>query len=62
MKESVQVLRRKPMVAQVRGSEAWKAWAEEFARAENRSLASLIERSMSVYAAQVKFPKQPPPR
>jgi hypothetical protein len=53
---------RKPMVAQLRGSEGWKAWIEKLARFENRAIASLIERAVERYAKEVGFPDEPPER
>jgi hypothetical protein len=53
---------RKPMVAQLRGSAAWKAWIEELADFDDRAVASLFERAVHRYAKEVGFPKEPPER
>jgi hypothetical protein len=52
----------KPMVAQLRGSAAWKAWIEELADFDDRAVASLFERAVHRYAKEVGFPKEPPER
>jgi len=44
---------RKPLVIQVRGSEAWKAWVDKVAEADGRPLAALVERALIAYAKTV---------
>lgn len=53
---------RKPMAIQVRGNPAWKTWAEELARFDGLSLASLVDRSLRRYAREIGFGKEPPER
>lgn len=53
---------RKPMVAQLRGGAAWKAWIERAARADNRSVASFLERAAHRYAKEIGFAEEPPER
>lgn len=53
---------RKPLVLQMRGSQAWKEWLEECAKADGRSLASFMERAALVYAKQIGVTREPPDR
>jgi hypothetical protein len=55
-------LERKPMVVQVRGSAAFKAWAEKLARFDNRPLSGLVDKAMRRYAKEIGFPDEPPDR
>jgi hypothetical protein len=52
----------KPIVVQLRGSEAWKSWLEKLARFDNRSTSNLFERAVHRYAKEVGFPDEPPER
>lgn len=51
---------RKSMAIQIRGSDEWKAWAEELAESERDTLAKLVDRLMAKFAAEKGF--RPPPR
>lgn len=52
---------RKPMVVQIRGSEAYKAWAEKMARADGLSLAGIFDRAMRRYVKDIMGVGEPPP-
>lgn len=51
---------RKPLAIQVRGSEEFKAWVEEFAALENDTVAKFIERVLRKHARDVGFRDIPP--
>lgn len=53
---------RKPMIAQLRGSDSYKAWIERGAKFDNRSVAGLIERSVAVYLREIGFTEEAPER
>ena len=53
---------RKPMIAQLRGAEEWKAWIERGAAFDTRTVAGLIERAVVVYLKQIGFTEEPPER
>jgi hypothetical protein len=50
---------RKPMVVQIRGSEAWKAWVESLAERERDTVAKLVERVLTKHAREIKFTDPP---
>lgn len=50
---------RKPMVVQIRGSAAYKAWAEAFADKEGDTLAKLFDRAVRLLAETKGFPGPP---
>ena len=50
---------RKPMVVQLRGSEAWKTWAEGLADQEGDTVAKLVERALRKWAKEVGYPDPP---
>jgi hypothetical protein len=52
----------KAMAIQVRGSDAWKAWAEELAQFDTRPVAALVDRALRRYAREIGFPKEAPER
>lgn len=52
----------KKTITSFRGSDAFRAWFEEFARAERETGASLIEKALVCYARHRKFADQPPER
>jgi hypothetical protein len=51
---------RKAMAIQIRGSDEWKAWAEELAESERDTLAKLVDRLFTKFAAEKGF--RPPPK
>ena len=53
---------RKPMVLQVRGSDAFKAWFEELARFDGLTPTALFDRAIRQYAKDVGFKKDAPMR
>jgi uncharacterized protein (DUF1778 family) len=53
---------RKPMIAQLRGAEAWKAWIERAAAFDTRTVAGFLERAAVRYAREIGFTEEPPER
>ncbi len=53
---------RKPMIAQLRGSEIWKAWIERAAAYDTRTVAGFLERAAVRYAKEIGFTEEPPER
>jgi hypothetical protein len=53
---------RKPMVAQLRGSEEWKGWIERMAEREGLSVAALFDRMARAYAKEIGFDEPAPKR
>jgi hypothetical protein len=53
---------RKPLAIQVRGSNEWKAWAEELSKYDGSTLAGLVDRLLRQHARTIGFPKTPPER
>jgi len=51
----------KPLAAQLRGSEEWKAWLEEFARTNRWSVAVVIDTALARLARELGF-REPPER
>jgi|GEM_PF-5506270 len=51
----------KPLAAQLRGSEEWKAWLEEFARVNRWSVAGAIDTALTRLAKELGF-REPPER
>ncbi len=51
----------KPLAAQLRGSEEWKAWLEEFARVNRWSVAGVIDTALTRLAKELGF-RDPPER
>jgi hypothetical protein len=50
---------RKPMVVQIRGSQAWKEWVEAVAEKEGFNLATLFERGVRKIAKDAGYPDPP---
>lgn len=50
---------RKPMIVQIRGSEAYKAWAESIAEREGDTLAKLFDRGVRLIAETKGYPPAP---
>lgn len=50
---------RKPMIVQLRGSEAWKAWAEAIADKEGDTMAKFVERAVRKFAKDGGYPDPP---
>jgi hypothetical protein len=50
---------RKPMVVQLRGSEAWKKWAEGLADREGDTVSKLVERALRKWAKETGYPDPP---
>jgi uncharacterized protein (DUF1778 family) len=50
------------MIAQLRGSAAWKAWIEKAASLDQRSVASFLERAAVRYAKEIGLKDEPPER
>lgn len=50
---------RKPVVVQMRGSEAWKGWIEELAGVEKDTVAKFIERLAYRHAKAIGFREMP---
>lgn len=53
---------RKPMILQVRGSDEFKTWYEEFARFDGLTPTALFDRAIRRYAKEVGFTKEAPQR
>lgn len=53
---------RKPMIAQLRGADAWKAWIERAAAHDTRTVAGFLERAAVRYAKEIGFTEEPPER
>lgn len=51
----------KPLAAQLRGSEEWKKWLEEFAKANRWSVAGAIDTALTRLAKDLGF-REPPER
>jgi hypothetical protein len=51
----------KPLAAQLRGSEEWKKWLEELARANRMSVAGAIDLALARLAKDLGF-REPPER
>ena len=51
----------KPLAAQMRGSEEWKKWLEEFARFNRQSVAGIIDMALTRLARELAF-REPPER
>lgn len=50
---------RKPMIVQIRGSRAFKEWAEGYARANGDTLAKLFDRAVRKLAKDEGHPAPP---
>jgi hypothetical protein len=53
---------RKPLVANFRGSDAFKEWLSSLATFDRQSVAGVIERALVHYAKSVHFDKEAPER
>jgi hypothetical protein len=51
----------KPLAAQLRGSEEWKKWLEDFARSNRMSVAGIIDTALTRLAKDLGF-REPPER
>lgn len=50
---------KKPVVAQVRGSNAFRAWLDKLSKHDRRSVSDLVEMALARYAESIGF--EPPP-
>lgn len=53
---------KKPVVAQVRGSEEYKAWLEGLCHHDRRKVSDLVEIAVAQYADRIGYRKPQPPR
>lgn len=53
---------RKPLIVNLRGSTAFKAWLQELAAADRQSVSGVIERAVVHYARAIGFGKKVPRR
>lgn len=53
---------QKPVVAQIRGSEAFKAWLDQLCKYDHRKLSDLFEVAVARYARDIGFKEEPPAR
>ncbi len=52
---------RKPLIAQIRGTEEFRTWLQVVADRDGRSIAGLIDRAVRIYAEQIGV-KEPAPK
>lgn len=53
---------RKPLIANFRGSEEFKAWLQALATSDRQTVAGVIERAVVHYAKSIGFEEAPPER
>jgi hypothetical protein len=53
---------RKPLVVQVRGTDAYRAWVERLAKHEYEDIAGLVEQALRAYAKAKGFDEPQPER
>ncbi len=52
---------RQPQAVNLRGSNAWKEWLEELAKANRQSISGVIDTALATFARQIGF-REPPQR
>ena len=53
---------RKPLIAQIRGSEEFRDWLQAAADSDGRSVSGFIDRAVRAYAEQIGVKKPAPKR
>lgn len=53
---------RKPLIANFRGSEGFRAWLRELAASDRQTVAGVIERALVRYAKESGYTKEAPKR